>query len=52
MRKALYNPGLAHTRLANQNQIDLPALQQNLGDFQHLIPPTNQGRQGSVRRQL
>lgn len=29
----------------HQNQIVFPALQQDLGDFQHLLPPTDQRRQ-------
>jgi hypothetical protein len=45
LRETLDNPGLSNSRLAHQNQIVLPALQQDLGDFQHLRPATDQRRQ-------
>lgn len=48
----LDNPGLPHARLAHQNQIVLPALQQDMGDSQHLRPPPDQRRQSSLHRQL
>jgi hypothetical protein len=46
----LDNHRLPHTRLAHQDQVVLPALQQDLGDFQHLLPPPDQRRQSSRRR--
>ena len=52
LRETLDNPGLPHARLAHQNQIVLPALQQDLSDFQHLRPPTDQRRQSPLCRQL
>jgi hypothetical protein len=47
--KTLDNPRLPHTRLADQDQVVLPALRQDLGDFQHLLPPPDQRRQNLAR---
>ena len=48
LRETLDNPGLPHARLAHQNQIVLPALQQDLRDFQHLRPGPIKGGKAPI----